>query len=151
MRMPNGIDLRAFGDHLAGQAFAMAATGVDPPTARAARGARRLDVWHAGWEWTSRRPIRVQHGDDCPLGQIYGGYDRAPAQLVYASLDCGFIALDVTDLWTLNLAWEDEIRRRRRAALADMVVDEHGSSPAGRRFEASARCVTPAPTLEGGC
>jgi hypothetical protein len=116
---------------------------LGPPADRAAAGARQLDRWHPGWDQSITQTILVLNTGRCPLGQVYGGYERAPRQLLEWAWWLGFCPVTSGDAALLDACWTGEVNRRQAARLrvdvdplADMIVDEHGSSPAGRAWEA---------------
>ena len=90
---------------------------LGPPADRAAAGARQLDHWHPGWTESITQPIRVASTDRCPLGQVYGSYDHAPAQLAERAWWQGFCPVTPGDGAELDGCWTVEVNRRQVAQL----------------------------------
>jgi hypothetical protein len=108
------------------------------PSQRVSRGAAQLDRWHPSWWECLTRPVQVNTMDDCPLGQCFGTFMGAPAQLRNRAWSYGFADTSVNDGAQLDAAWTLEVARRRGQPLpelAHLIVDGLGSSPAGRVFE----------------
>jgi hypothetical protein len=90
------------------------------PVDRAAAGALQLDRHRPGWAEQIRRPVDINRGRHCPLGQVFGSYWRAPFRLRWRGRRRGFYPLLLTadhgDDATLNLAWEAQVAVRKLGA-----------------------------------
>ena len=122
--------------------------GADP-RACARRGAQVLDDVAPGWaEFGITRKIRVESTTDCPLGQLFGSFDRgyqmiglgwpldggevlivdspilkAARHQHHAAIWLGFNAMrDYRAIWAINRAWRREVRARRHAQAPPLVA-----------------------------